>query len=324
MPTPTSSSARTFDESLDGHHPGLGGRDGCRHRDLRRRPARAAPSGESRPRRRRGPRRPAGPRRRRRVVAEAKSAEYPRRAASPSLAQRLKAGQRTDRRTRRVGVVTRRRRAPQPAPQPAAPRPDLLAAAAVAAALTPPSPAAPQADPVRRSDTAGRAAGRRRPRNGPAQGVHPGRSRRRPAARAPRPMADLRRQCRSPGRNEYRARSRRNAGAGASGKRRRLTLLAAASLQWVSVGVTTSRRPSRERRVRARSRRGAQPAERARGVRRCGPRPEPRSPEQVVGVRQAAVHRKGLRPSTVGPAAMPHGSEDDQLDIPAFLRRQAT
>ena len=247
-----------------------------------------------------------------RVAAEAKSAEeHERRIAE--LALRLKADNARTveaaeahgarRRSRRPSPSLRRRRQQ---------RADLMAAAAVAAALTP-SPAAPEADPVRRPDAARGPAGAGRER--PAQGLHPAAAR---AAGEPRAAddADLRGPA-GPRPERVPGAARRDAGAGASGE--------AAPHPAATPGRGRSR-PAR-RRAGAGAEGGASAGAGATrpSVPPMRPRPDssPRPPES----RSSEFAKRGApQGSTLMavPAPVPHASEDDQLDIPAFLRRQAT
>jgi cell division protein FtsZ len=245
-----------------------------------------------------------------RVVAEAKSAEY-HEGRIAELAQRLKAD--NARIVERVESELYAPPAPQPAPQPAPPRADLLAAAAVAAALTP-SPAAPK--PTLFADPTRPAAPQAPAENGLPRVFIPPQPER-PAARAPRPMPTFE-DMPVPGQNEYRAR-RGEMPEQEHPEKRRLTLLQ--RLAAVGLGRRDDEPEAEQRETRAPEPARRQPAERAERA-PMRPRPEPRSPEQVSEFAKRGAPQ-GLDPHG-RPAAMPHGSEDDQLDIPAFLRRQAT
>jgi cell division protein FtsZ len=244
-----------------------------------------------------------------RVAAEAKSAEY-HEGRIAELAQRLKAD--NARIVERVEAGELQGAAPQPAAQPAAPPPpqqraDLLAAAAVAAALTP-SPAAPKptlfADPARPAPT----------ENGLSKAFIPPQPER-PANRAPRMMPTFE-DMPVPGQNEYRAR-RGEMPEPEHPEKRRLTLLQ--RLAAVGLG-----RRDDEPEAEQREARPAEPARRPQAERPpMRPRPaDPRSGEQVSEFAKRGAPQ-GLD-AHGRPAPVPHPSEDDQLDIPAFLRRQAT
>jgi cell division protein FtsZ len=240
-----------------------------------------------------------------RVAAEAKSAEeHERRIAE--LALRLKADN-----ARTVESAEAHVAAPQPALQPAAPPPpqqraDLMAAAAVAAALTP-SPAAPKptlfADPTRPAAQA---------ENGMPKAFIPPQPER-PANRAPRMMPTFE-DMPVPGQNEYRSR-RGEMPEPEHPEKRRLTLLQ--RLAAVGLGRRDDEPEAEQREVRQ-----PEPARRAERP-PMRPRPaEPRSGEQVSEFAKRGAPQ-GLD-AHGRPAQVPHASEDDQLDIPAFLRRQAT
>jgi cell division protein FtsZ len=247
-----------------------------------------------------------------RVAAETKSAEY-HEGRIAELAQRLKAD--NARIVERVEAVDGQLAAPQPAPQPVAPPPpqqraDLLAAAAVAAALTP-SPAAPKptlfAEPGRPATPPGA-------ENGLPKAFIPPQPER-PASRAPRAMPSFE-DMPVPGQNEYRAR-RGEMPEPEHPEKRRLTLLQ--RLAAVGLG-----RRDDEPEVEQRETRPPEPARRPHAERPpMRPRPaEPRSAEQVSEFAKRGAPQ-GLD-AHGRPAPVPHASEDDQLDIPAFLRRQAT
>ncbi len=242
-----------------------------------------------------------------RVAAEAKSAEdHERRIAE--LALRLKADN-----ARTVEAAETHGTAPQPAPQPIAPPPpqqraDLMAAAAVAAALTP-SPAAPKpslfADPTRPAAPAPAESGL------PKVFIPP--QPERPANRAPRMMPTFE-DMPVPGQNEYRAR-RGEMPEPEHPEKRRLTLLQ--RLAAVGLGRRDDEPEAEQRETRA-----PEPARRAERP-PMRPRPaEPRSGDQVSEFAKRGAPQ-GLD-AHGRPAPLPHASEDDQLDIPAFLRRQAT
>jgi cell division protein FtsZ len=244
-----------------------------------------------------------------RVAAEAKSSEY-HEGRIAELAQRLKAD--NARIVERVEAGELQGAAPQPAAQPAAPPPpqqraDLLAAAAVAAALTP-SPAAPKptlfADPARPAPA----------ENGLPKAFIPPQPER-PANRAPRMMPTFE-DMPVPGQNEYRAR-RGEMPEPEHPEKRRLTLLQ--RLAAVGLG-----RRDDEPEAEQRETRPPEPARRPQAERPpMRPRPaDPRSGEQVSEFAKRGAPQ-GLD-AHGRPAPVPHPSEDDQLDIPAFLRRQAT
>jgi cell division protein FtsZ len=245
-----------------------------------------------------------------RMAAEAKSAEdHERRIAE--LALRLKADNaRTVEATESYGGV------PQPAPQPAAhlppqPRADLLAAAAVAAALTP-SQAAPK--PTLFADPGRPAAPSAPAENGLPKVFIPPQPER-PASRAPRAMPSFE-DMPIPGQNEYRAR-RGEMPEPEHPEKRRLTLLQ--RLAAVGLGRREDEPEAEQRETRQPEPARRAPAERA----PMRPRPaEPRSSEQVSEFAKRGAPQ-GLD-AHGRPAPVPHASEDDQLDIPAFLRRQAT
>jgi cell division protein FtsZ len=248
-----------------------------------------------------------------RVAVEAKSAEY-HEGRIAELAQRLKAD--NARIVERVEASDVQGVAPQPAPQPAAPPPaqsraDLLAAAAVAAALTP-SAAAPKptlfADPGRPAAPA---------ENGLPKVFIPPQPER-PANRAPRMMPSFE-DLPVPGQNEYRAR-RGEMPEQEHPEKRRLTLLQ--RLAAVGLGRRDDEPEPEQREARPPEPARRQPTERAERP-PMRPRPaDPRSGEQVSEFAKRGAPQ-GLDPHG-RPAPLPHPSEDDQLDIPAFLRRQAT
>jgi cell division protein FtsZ len=244
-----------------------------------------------------------------RIAAEAKSAEeHERRIAE--LALRLKADNaRTVEAAEAHGVAPQP--APQPVPLPPQPRADLLGAAAVAAALTP-SPAAPKptlfADP-------GRPAAPPAPAESGLPKVFIPPQPERPANRAPRAMPSFE-DLPVPGQNEYRAR-RGDMPEPEHPEKRRLTLLQ--RLAAVGLGRREDEPEAEQREVRQPEPARRAPAERA----PMRPRPaEPRSAEQVSEFAKRGAPQ-GLD-AHGRPAPVPHASEDDQLDIPAFLRRQAT
>jgi cell division protein FtsZ len=244
-----------------------------------------------------------------RVAMEAKSAEdHERRIAE--LALRLKADNaRTVEATEAHGI------APQPAPQPTTllppqPRADLLGAAAVAAALTPSAAPKPTlfADP-------GRPAAPPAPAENSLPKVFIPPQPERPASRAPRMMPSFE-DLPVPGQNEYRAR-RGEMPEPEHPEKRRLTLLQ--RLAAVGLGRRDDEPEAEQKEARHPEPARRQPAERA----PMRPRPaEPRSGEQVSEFAKRGAPQ-GLDPHG-RPAHVPHPSEDDQLDIPAFLRRQAT
>ena len=181
-----------------------------------------------------------------------------------------------------------------------------MAAAAVAAALTP-SPAAPKptlfADPTRPAAQA---------ENGMPKAFIPPQPER-PANRAPRMMPTFE-DMPVPGQNEYRSR-RGEMPEPEHPEKRRLTLLQ--RLAAVGLGRRDDEPEAEQREVRQ-----PEPARRAERP-PMRPRPaEPRSGEQVSEFAKRGAPQ-GLD-AHGRPAPVPHASEDDQLDIPAFLRRQAT
>jgi cell division protein FtsZ len=251
---------------------------------------------------------PPAPAQQQRVAAEAKSAEeHERRIAE--LALRLKADN-----ARTVEAAEAHGAAPQPAPQPVAPPPpqqraDLMAAAAVAAALTP-SPAAPKptlfADPTRPAAPPAPA------ENGLPKVFIPPQPER-PANRAPRMMPTFE-DLPVPGQNEYRAR-RGEMPEAEHPEKRRLTLLQ--RLAAVGLGRRDDEPEAEQREAR--------PPEPARRAERPPMRPRPADPRSAEQVSEFAKRGAPQGLDAHGrPAPVPHGSEDDQLDIPAFLRRQAT
>ena len=251
---------------------------------------------------------PPAPAPQQRVAAEAKSAEeHERRIAE--LALRLKADN-----ARTVEAAEAHGAAPQPAPQPIAPPPpqqraDLIAAAAVAAALTP-SPAAPKptlfADPTRPAAPPAPA------ENGLPKVFIPPQPER-PANRAPRMMPSFE-DMPVPGQNEYRAR-RGEMPEPEHPEKRRLTLLQ--RLAAVGLGRRDDEPEAEQRETR--------PPEPARRAERPPMRPRPADPRSGEQVSEFAKRGAPQGLDAHGrPAPMPHASEDDQLDIPAFLRRQAT
>jgi cell division protein FtsZ len=238
---------------------------------------------------------PPAPAQQQRVAAEAKSAEeHERRIAE--LALRLKADN-----ARTVEAAEAHGAAPQPAPQPVAPPPpqqraDLMAAAAVAAALTPSRPAAPPAPAE----------------NGLPKVFIPPQPER-PANRAPRMMPTFE-DLPVPGQNEYRAR-RGEMPEAEHPEKRRLTLLQ--RLAAVGLGRRDDEPEAEQREAR--------PPEPARRAERPPMRPRPADPRSAEQVSEFAKRGAPQGLDAHGrPAPVPHGSEDDQLDIPAFLRRQAT
>jgi cell division protein FtsZ len=246
-----------------------------------------------------------------RVAAEAKSAEY-HESRIAELAQRLKADN--------ARIVERVEAAetggvPHPAPQPAAPQPgpqqraELLAAAAVAAALTP-SPAAPK--PTLFADPARPAAPPVPTENGMPKVFIPPQPER-PASRAPRMMPSFE-DLPVPGQNEYRAR-RGEMPEPEHPEKRRLTLLQ--RLAAVGLGRRDDEPEAEPKQARAPEPARRQSAERP----PMRPRPEARGEQVSEFAKRGAP--QGLDPHG-RPAPVPHASEDDQLDIPAFLRRQAT
>jgi cell division protein FtsZ len=247
-----------------------------------------------------------------RVAAEAKSAEY-HEGRIAELALRLKADNARIVERVEAGDVQGAAPlpAPQPAPQPAPSRADLLAAAAVAAALTP-SPAAPK--PTLFSDPARPAAPPAQAENGLPKVFIPPQPER-PATRAPRVMPTFE-DLPVPGQNEYRAR-RGDMPEPEHPEKRRLTLLQ--RLAAVGLGRRDDE-PEAEQRERAPEPARRQPPERAERP-PMRPRAEPRGEQVSEFAKRGAP--QGLDPHG-RPAAVPHASEDDQLDIPAFLRRQAT
>jgi cell division protein FtsZ len=255
--------------------------------------------------------RPAAPPAPQRVAAEAKSAEY-HEGRIAELAQRLKAD--NARIVERVEAAEGQGAAPQPAPQPIAPPPaqpraDLLAAAAVAAALTP-SPAAPK--PTLFTDAGRPAAPPAAAENGLPKVFIPPQPER-PASRAPRQMPSFE-DLPVPGQNEFRSR-RGEMPEPEHPEKRRLTLLQ--RLAAVGLG-----RRDDEPEVEQKEARAPEPARRAERP-PMRPRPaDPRSAEQVSEFAKRGAPQ-GLD-AHGRPAPVSHASEDDQLDIPAFLRRQAT
>jgi cell division protein FtsZ len=224
------------------------------------------------------------------------------------LALRLKADN-----ARTVEVAETQAAPPQPAHQAAAPPPqqraDLIAAAAVAAALTP-SPAAPK--PTLFADPTRPAAPPAPPENGLPKVFIPPQPER-PANRAPRTMPSFE-DLPVPGQNEYRAR-RGEMPEQEHPEKRRLTLLQ--RLAAVGLGRRDDEPEAEQREVRQ-----PEPARRAERP-PMRPRPaDPRSGEQVSEFAKRGAPQ-GLD-AHGRPAPAPHASEDDQLDIPAFLRRQAT
>jgi cell division protein FtsZ len=134
----------------------------------------------------------------------------------------------------------------------------------------------------------------------------------RPANRAPRMMPTFE-DLPVPGQNEYRAR-RGEMPEAEHPEKRRLTLLQ--RLAAVGLG-----RRDDEPEAEPRETRAPEPVRRAERP-PMRPRPEPRSGEQVSEFAKRGAPQ-GLDPHG-RPAPVAHASEDDQLDIPAFLRRQAT
>jgi len=118
-----------------------------------------------------------------------------------------------------------------------------------------------------------------------------------------------------PGQNEYRAR-RGEMPEPEHPEKRRLTLLQ--RLAAVGLGRRDDEPEAEQKEVRPPEPTRRAPAERP----PMRPRPEPRSGEQASEFAKRGAPQ-GLDPHG-RPAPMPHASEDDQLDIPAFLRRQAT
>jgi cell division protein FtsZ len=241
-----------------------------------------------------------------RVAVEAKSAEY-HEGRIAELAQRLKADN-----ARIVERVEAAEAQPAPlpaAPQPLPPRADLAAAAAVAAALTPsPTVSKPTlfADPARPAAPPA-------PENGLPKVFIPPQPER-PANRAPRTMPSFE-DLPVPGQNEYRAR-RGEMPEPEHPEKRRLTLLQ--RLAAVGLGRRDEEPEAEQKEARPAEPVRRQPAERP----PMRPRPaEPRSGEQVSEFAKRGAPQ-GLDPHG-RPAPMPHAGDDDQLDIPAFLRRQA-